>query len=101
MPKEHTLANFLSSVQSSNEFKTLLADASLTSRIHAANGDVSRVLDQVQRDYRSTAPDPAEARLQEWAVTRAIGEIRDILLLMSHAHQLNGGDGEFPDDEDE
>jgi predicted metal-dependent HD superfamily phosphohydrolase len=99
MSKTPAIANFLSSVQSSNEFKTLLADPSLTSRIHAANSDVSRVLDQVQRDYRSTASDAQEARLQEWAVTRAISEIRDILLLMSHAHQLNGGDGEFPEDE--
>lgn len=102
MPKQDTqatLAAFLGSVKSSNEFKSLLADSSLTSKIHACKDDVCRILDQIQRDYRSTAPDASTAQLQEWAVTRAIGEIRDTLLLLAHGHHLAGGDGEFPEED--
>lgn len=90
---------FLKSVTASNEFKKLLNNPSLTRKIQACSPDVNQLLDQIQRDYRSDAVDPAIAQLQEWAVMRAIGEIRDSLLLFSQAEQSFGTDDSSPDDE--
>ncbi len=89
----------MNGVKTSNEFKTLLADGTLIRNIAACKPDVNTVLDQVQRDYRSDSEDPAEARLQEWAVVRAIGEIRDSFLLMASAHESYGEQEPESDDD--